>query len=357
MVVNKFTRYLWKQFSQVTWPALIVMLVAHAGISWSLLALAGEHHLLNPYEYLYYYVVTTSTVGFGDLSPTTELGKYTVALVQIPLGLAIFGAFLGKLGQSVSKRLRKVMSGEKDFSYLDTHILIFGWHEGRTAKIIQHILGDNKRMQRKILLCVVEEMDHPFYDNSMVEFARLKSFTDDKELKRVAAGEADRVIVDCINDDMTFTTALKLSPMVEPGCHITAYFDAEEKVEMLNKYTHNVEANSSKAAEMLVRSMQDPGSSRLQEELMSTLKGETQFSTEVATNAPTTTFGQMFYYLKQHHNAILLAVAKDRVGMNMKLNPDNDYVVEPGYILHYVAHQRIMTDEIDWQKASQQAIK
>ncbi|QTH65361.1 two pore domain potassium channel family protein [Psychrosphaera ytuae] len=332
------------------------MLVAHAGISWVLLWYAKEYHLLSLYEYMYYYVVTTSTVGFGDLSPTTELGKYIVALVQIPLGLAIFGAFLGKLGQTVSKKLRKVMSGEKDFSYLDTHILIFGWHPRRTAKIIEHILGDYKRMQRKILLCVVEEMDHPFYDNSMVEFARLKSFTDDHELKRVAAHEADRVIVDCNNDDMTFTTALKLSPLVEPGCHITAYFDEEEKVEMLNKYTHNVEANSSKAAEMLVRSMQDPGSSRLQEELMSTLKGETQFSTEVARHAPSTTFGQLFYYLKQNHNAILLAVAKDRVGIEMTLNPGNDFIVEPGYILHYVANQRIMTDEIDWIKASQHAM-
>lgn len=357
MVFNKFTRYLWKQFSQVTWPALIALLAAHASASWILLWLAGEHHLLNLYEYLYYYVVTTSTVGYGDLSPTTQVGKYIVAIVQIPLGLAIFGAFLGKLGQTVSKKLRKVMTGEKDFSYLDTHILIFGWHERRTGKIIEHILGDNKRMQRKILLCVVEEMEHPFYDNSMVEFARLKSFTDDDELKRVAAHEADRVIVDCVNDDMTFTTALKLSPMVEPGCHITAYFDEEEKVEMLNKYTHNVEANSSKAAEMLVRSMQDPGSSRLQEELMSTLKGETQFSTEVSKNAPTTTFGQLFYYLKKHHNAILLAVAKDRVGMKMELNPDNDFVVEPGYVLHYVSKQRIMTQEIDWNKASQQDIK
>lgn len=357
MVFNKFTRYLWKQFSQVTWPSLIALLLAHASASWVLLWYAGEHELLSVYQYLYYYVVTTSTVGYGDLSPTTEAGKYIVAIVQIPLGLAIFGAFLGKLGQSVSKRLRKVMTGEKDFSYLDTHILIFGWHERRTGKIIEHILGDNKRMQRKILLCVVEDMEHPFYDNSMVEFAKLKSFTDDQELKRVAAHEADRVIVDCINDDMTFTTALKLSPMVEEGCHITAYFDEEEKVEMLNKYTHNVEANSSKAAEVLVRSMQDPGSSRLQEELMSTLKGDTQFSTEVAPDAPTTTFGQLFYYLKKHHNAILLAVAQDRVGMEMKLNPDDDHIVQAGFVLHYVAKQRIMTQEIDWQQASQQDIK
>ncbi len=356
MVVNKFTRFLWKQFSQITWPALITLLVLHATLSWTMLRWANELSLLEFHEYLYYYVVTTSTVGYGDLSPASEAGKYIVALFQIPLGLAIFGALLGKMGQSISKVLRQVMTGEKDFRYLDTHILIFGWHERRTPKIIEHILGDNKRMQRKILLCVTQDMQHPFYDNSMVEFAKLKSFTDNDELDRVAANHADRVIVDCENDDMTFTTALKLSKIIADDCHISAYFDEDEKVEMLKNYTTNVEANSSRTAEMLVRSMQDPGSSKLLEEMMSTLCGETQFSTEVPIDAPISQFGQLFYYLKQQHNAILLAVAKDRIGMEMKLNPSNDFEIQPGSVIHYVSKQRLMANEIDWHAACKHAI-
>ena len=54
------------------------------------------------------------------------------------------------------------MTGEKDFSDYDDHIIIFGWHPKRTGKMINHILGDSKRQNRKILLCVVEEMEHPF---------------------------------------------------------------------------------------------------------------------------------------------------------------------------------------------------
>ncbi|GAA0304888.1 ion channel [Psychrosphaera haliotis] len=357
MVVNKFTRFLWKQFSQITWPALVTLLVLHSTLSWVLLRWAGELALLDFHEYLYYYVVTTSTVGYGDLSPTSEAGKYIVALIQIPLGLAIFGALLGKMGQSVGKVLRQVMTGEKDFRYLDTHILIFGWHERRTGKIIEHILGDDKRQQRKILLCVTQEMEHPFYENGMVEFARLRSFTDNEELERIAAKKADRVIVDCENDDMTFTTALKLSKIIADDCHISAYFDEDEKVEMLKNYTTNVEANSSRTAEMLVRSMQDPGSSKLLEEMMSTLRGVTQFSTEIPKSAPSSQFGQLFYYLKQNHDAILLAVAKDRIGMEMKLNPGNDYVIKPGCVIHYISKQRIIANEVNWQAVSKYVIK
>jgi len=349
VVINRLVRALKKHFSRVTWLSITALLAAHAALSWWLLFCAGETALTSLESFFYYYVVTTSTVGFGDMSPETQAGKWVVAVVQIPMGLAIFGAMLGKLGQSVSRILRQIMTGEKDFRHLDTHILIFGWHEKRTGKMIEHILGDQRRMQRPILLCVTEEMEHPFIDNPLVEFARLRSFTEDSELDRINIKEADRVIVDCDNDDMTFTCALKLSPMVASDCHISAYFNDETKVEMLSRYTENVECNSSKTAEILVRSMQDPGSSRLQEVLMSTLHGDTQFSTQVPAAIERLQFGQLFYYLKRYHNTILLAVASDRIGANMNLNPTNEFEVVPGNVLHYVAKERLMSNEINWQ--------
>ena len=320
----------------------------HAGLSYVLLALAGESELVHPESFFYYYVVTTSTVGFGDMSPSSYYGKLVVALVQIPLGLALFGALLGKLGQSVSKIMRQAMTGERDFSDYDDHIIIFGWHPKRTGRMISHILGDNKRETRKILLCVVEEMEHPFFDNPEVEFARLKSFTDDAELQRIAVNEADKIIVDGDNDDQTFTCALKLSSMVAHDCHISVYFNDETKVEMLNQYTDNVECNSSTTAETLVRSMQDPGSSRLHQEMMSTLHGDTQFSTKVPDSTAQIQFSQLFVYFKAQHNATLLAVAEDRIGQKMHLNPANDFLVQPGFILHYVAKDRLVASDINW---------
>lgn len=348
MIVSRLLRFLKIHFSQVSWSTIFSLFVGHAALSWLLLVAVREVDLITWDSFLYYYVVTTSTVGFGDMSPTTSAGKWVVALVQIPLGLAIFGAMLGKLGQSLTKVLRQDMTGEKDFSHLDTHILIFGWHETRTAKIIEHILGDKRRMQRTILLCVMDDMEHPFLNNPMVEFAKLTSFTDDAELQRVNVAEADRVIVDCLSDDMTFTCSLKLSSLVADDCHISAYFTDETKVEMLNKYTTNVECNSSKTAEILVRSMQDPGSSRLHEELMSTLHGNTQFSTQIPQGIEDVEFGQLFFHLKHQHKAILLAVAHDRIGSMMNLNPDNKTIIKAGDVLHYVAKDRILAEDVDW---------
>ena len=348
MLFGKLVRAIRKHLTEVSWLSIIGLVLLHAMLSWLLLALAGEQDLINIESFLYYYVVTTSTVGFGDLSPSSYHGKLVVALVQIPLGLALFGALLGKLGQSVSKVMRRVMTGDKDFSDYDDHIIIFGWHPARTPKIVSHILGDSKRESRKILLCVVEEMEHPFLTNPMVEFARLKSFTDDAELKRIAVKEADKIIVDGDNDDQTFTCALKLSGMIADDCHISVFFSDETKVEMMNKYTNNVECNSSTTAETLVRSMQDPGASRLHQEMMSTLHGDTQFSTQLPAEVATMNYASVFVYFKQVHNATVLAVAEDRIGQAMHVNPSNDFVVQGGHVLHYVAKERLTASEINW---------
>jgi len=350
LLFGKLIRAIRKHLSEVSWFAIIALTLLHAGLSWLLLTLAGERELVSPESFFYYYVVTTSTVGFGDLSPSSYYGKLVVALVQIPLGLALFGALLGKLGQSVGKVMRQVMTGEKDFSDYDDHIIIFGWHPTRTGRMISHILGDSKRETRKILLCVVEEMEHPFLDNPEVEFARLKSFTDNDELERIAVKQADKIIVDGDNDDQTFTCALKLSNMIAADCHISVYFNDETKVEMLKQYTDNVECSSSTTAETLVRSMQDPGASRLHQEMMSTLYGDTQFSTQIPEQAGINNFEQLFVYFKKYHNATVLAVAEDRIGQNMHLNPDNNFAVKPGFILHYVAAERITATEVNWSR-------
>jgi voltage-gated potassium channel len=339
-----------RHISQVSWPALITLLLLHAVLTIVFLALAKEEALARPDNFLYYYIVTTSTVGFGDFSPQTLAGKLIVSIFQIPFGLALFGAFLGKIGQSITILLRRHMTGEKSFATMHNHILIFGWNPQRTPKIIDHILGDLKREERIILLCVKDQIEHPFPENAEVAFAKLQSFTNIDELKRVGIAQADRVIVDGSDDNETFTTALRLSKMVNADCHISTYFNDETKVEMLREHCENVECSVSRSVEMLVRSIQDPGSSRIQEELLSTLKGDTQFSVQVPSNFAFSgiEFIKLFSTFKMQYNATVLGIADNRVGDGMLLNPAGHVLVKPGQIVHYIAKQRLLGDDIAW---------
>ena len=334
---------------QLSWQAVVLVILAHMLVTWGLLFIANEQALTSFTTFFYYYTVTTSTVGYGDFSPTSELGRWVVALIQIPFGLALFGVLLGKTGQTVTYLIRRAMTGDKNFAHSNNHIIIFGWHDTRTKKMIDYILADTKRTDRRILLAVTEQMDHPFLTNENVDFARLTSFTDLEELERVAISRADKVIIDGQDDDQTFTTALRISRLVKDECHISAHFLDETKVDMLLEHCQNVECSSAKSAEILVRSMQDPGSSRVQEELLSTLHGDTQFSLAIPSECEEMEFGTLFHHFKHDYNAILLGVAHNLSAQNMDLNPPLDYKVNAGDILHYIALERVLTNEVDWQ--------
>ena len=62
---------------------------------------------------LYFCVVTLATVGFGDLTPTTELGK-AFAIVYIFLGLGLIATFASMLAQERMHMMEERRSDDKD---------------------------------------------------------------------------------------------------------------------------------------------------------------------------------------------------------------------------------------------------
>ena len=66
-------------------------------------------HLLEKWSWidsLYFTVITLATVGYGDLTPTTPLGKI-VAVIFVISGVGIFLAFLNKLMERRVERREK----------------------------------------------------------------------------------------------------------------------------------------------------------------------------------------------------------------------------------------------------------
>lgn len=339
-----------KLTAELSWLNLLLFFTSYITIVWVLLWFSGEYELIQPGKYLYYTMVVISTVGFGDMSPVTPRGQLVVALFQIPFGLLIFGALIGKVTQSVAIIARKGMNGKKDFSMYKDHILIFGWRGKRTKHIIDLILADKKRYNRKIILCVEKEMVHPFPHIIEVEFAQLDAFSDEAELERIAITQASSIIIDGDNDDFTMSMALGASLLAGKDTHISAYFHNESKAQLLKAHCPNVECASSRRAEVLVRAMQSPGASLLHEKLFSTLEDATLYSLTLENIPENTKVGDLYQPLRLQYEMTLMAVADDEMGRNFKLNPSMDSLLQRGQILHYLAPERMRESEIDWLK-------
>ena len=352
MLPSKSLIKLFKKLSQrLTWPSMIFLILAQTAITYLLFLAAGEialtHH---PIEFFYYNMVVISTVGFGDFSPITYAGKTIVAFWQIPSGLIVFASFIGKTTQLFIDIARKNMNGNNDFSHFTDHILLLCWDKHSTEQIVQLILGDKKRQKRQILLCVTDQMKNPLPDNHDVSFAKLRTFSDKKELNRIALQKAKRIIIDGKSDDETLSIALSIATFADKNANITAHFFDETKAQLLKMHCPHIECSIDNSAKMMVRSMQDPGSSQVTDQLLSTLAGATLYSFAVPNINKAISFNLLFDALKHKHNMILLGFSQDKNGDDIRLNPTDEVMVNTGYHLHYVANERIDVIDIDWNK-------
>lgn len=340
-------RFFHNQFLKLSWLALLVVLLGHIVLSWSLMWLAGEADLLSPAQWLYFYVTTSTTVGYGDLSPGSELGRALAALFILPGGVVFFAAVLGKLSSFFITVWRKGMQGRGDFSGLENHIVIFGWHRHQTPKMVELIFGDTRRENRKVLLCTSQEMENPFPEQ--VLFIRGESLNDPALIQRTGIDNAARVIVFRDTDDQTLATCLAIAA-TRTKAHIVAWFESDQMVNLLHSHCPQIECHSNMSMELLVRSAQDPGSSRLQQQLLSTLIGPTQYSVRIPEDFAGTTFGRLLEFFKVYHEAIALGVADSATGNDLKLNPASAETVNAGQVVYYMSAQRIHRNEIQWEQ-------
>ncbi len=343
-------RLIWRRLSlRLSWPAMLFLVMAQSFVTYLLFCLAGEDALVaNPIEFIYYNMVVVSTVGFGDLSPSTDLGKAIVSFYQIPSGLIIFASFISKMTQLFIDIARRNMHGNNDFSHYQQHILLLCWDKYSTAQIIALILADKKRRHRDILLCVTDDMENPFPEITEISFVKISSFSDAKELERIALKEAARIIINGKSDDETLSIALSIATNSDNKANISAHFFDKEKAKLLKIHCPQIECSLDNSAQMMVRSMQDPGSSQVAAQLFSTLRGATLYCLQVPQGTPSCLFSDLFTHLKKQHQMILIALSSFKNGDEMQLNPHKDVQVKAGDHLHYIADERFFAEELLW---------
>jgi len=228
---------------------------------------------------------------------------------------------------------------------LTDHIVILGWHGPRTQRMVDHIRGGQGEHEREIVLCAAKAIENPMPD--LVRFVRGAALNTPDLLRRAAVANAKYIIVLGHDDNETLAAALGAAA-ANTDAHIVAYFDQQSFADLLKAHCPNAECNVSLSIELMVRSAQDPGSSRVQRQLLSTLEGPTQFSLQVPPNAKSVTYGALFSELKTKHNATLFGVAESALGDDLILNAPLGHRVDPGMILYFMAAKRIEPAQIDW---------
>ncbi len=344
LIWHKIKKKLVRVFSETSWYTIVIALLFYSFSSWYLLTIAGESALVNATDFIYWLIVTGSTVGYGDYSPSTNAGKLIVALYIIPLGLSIFALIIGRIATWVSEQWHKDNRGLKHHM-ADNHILVMGWNEERTMQLLNLLLKENAQnaIKSEIILCIKKEITNPL--PGLIDFVKVTSFNRDEDMDRASVSDAKTILIDNPDDDITMTAALYCSKR-NPQAHIVAYFNDESLVGLLKDHCPNVECTPSVAVEMLVKSAFDPGSSLLHHDLLSVDAGQEQYSVVVPDGTALLSVEHLFYGLKSHHNAIFVGFAAHSNESNIHVNPDFSEHVSAGDRVFYIASHRI--NQFDW---------
>ncbi|MBQ0756082.1 MAG: potassium channel protein [Amphritea sp.] len=343
LVLFRVKKILLKHFMELRWHSITLAIFFYILMSWVLLWLSGEKELTAGSDFVYWIMVTASTVGYGDLSPVTTSGKYIVGLFVIPCGLGLFGLAIGRLAAFISFQWRKGVQGLKSLNY-ENHILVIGWNDGRTLQLIRLLLREmaSNTDDQKLALCVRADIENPMPDE--IGFVKVVSFSSDQDMARAAVENASCIIIDNPDDDVTMTTALYCSSK-NPNAHTIAYFQDEKLGNLLKQHCPNIECMPSVAVEMIAKSAVDPGSSVLHHELLDVEHGMTQYSIKYD-GLSAVTVRSLFSVFKEKYEATLIGISNEGYD-SIQLNPALDLAVNPGGTLYYIADERIKS--IHWE--------
>ncbi|MEM5527640.1 potassium channel family protein [Gammaproteobacteria bacterium AS21] len=344
--INRIRKIVVRYFIDLRWQSIFFAIAIYMVLSWAILTLCGETDITQNANFLYWIMVTASTVGYGDFSPTTTAGKYATALFVIPLGLSIFGLVIGRIAAFISYHWKKGMLGLKALDY-ENHILIIGWNDNRTLQLVRLLLKETQGVvpEQKIALCVRANIDNPMPQS--IGFVRTSSFSNEADMDRACIKKAACIIIDNPEDDITMTTALFCSKQ-NPNAHIMAYFKDEQLGFLLKDHCPNVECMPSVAVEMLAKSAMDPGSSLLHQQLLDSNHGMTQYSIAY-TDSKDIDFATLFHTFKHQHQATLIGIMTPQSSA-IELNPQLSATVPSNSTLYYIASKRIK--DINWHTAS-----
>lgn len=238
------------RFRTIFGLALLHLVITYFGFSY-----LGEVDLTSSFiSYAYYYVVTASTIGYGDMSPSTEYGQLFATLFLIPVAVSIFAALITKAISTMTNEIQKIKNGYGDFSRTKNHTLIVGCNPKQTDKLLREI-------DKSEVIVVTSSECRPSDQNAHI--VRAESLASVNDLLRAGIKGAKRIVVMGKDDQETLLASLAVTSLVAKDTHVVAYFDSQSTADILEANCKNVETVTDNSVSQLARSLDDPGASHV----------------------------------------------------------------------------------------------
>ncbi|AXK34814.1 ion transporter [Streptomyces armeniacus] len=321
------------------WRAALAVALFVFVTSWLAMWLAepASNAISEPGTYWWWFLVTSATVGYGDVFPESGAGRVIGAYVIVG-GIVALTILFTELAASIQAVKGKRMKGAVGLDLSD-HIVILGYTPGRTERIVAELLLEHRS---QLVLCAWDETpEHPMPEQEQVLFVR-GDLTDVDVLTRACVPRAATVVIDARDDNEALAVAVAVDHL-SPDAHLVAALRDMSR----SKHLHYVNARAQcvqwHTPSLLTEETLDPGITEVYADLMSGAGGGNTYSTRLPASLSGQTFGDCQTRLGRDYGATVIAV---RQNSTLLVAPAWDVRLNTDAVLYYLAGERIAPDAL-----------